>query len=139
MQPLNDSEFYKHNNIDCANCPVGNFCCTLKVKLTLKDRLRIFFHTGLRAKQYADRLFDDSGWGIKLEGGDCYFLKRPQNGKAYCSIYKSRPDICRKFPHFYEDINDCRDILKSWKRKIVDGVEVTEVEVNTQNTTPNKK
>ena len=110
------TQFYKHNNIDCSHCPVNNFCCTLKVKLSVKDRLRIFWHHRLWTKQYADRLFDNRGWGIKLVDGDCFFLRRPRDGKpAYCSIYDARPDICRKFPHFYEDISDCRDVVKRWK------------------------
>ena len=109
------TQFYKHNNIDCSNCPVNNFCCTLKVRLSMKDRLRIFWHHRLRTKQYADKLFDNSGWGIKLVNGDCFFLKRPKDKPAYCSIYNARPDICKKFPHFYEDINDCRDIVSKWK------------------------
>src|SRR3989344_721530 len=96
-----DSSFYKHKNIDCANCPVGNFCCTLKVKLSLIDRLRIYFATGMCTRTYANRLFDNSGWGIKLvDTGrpqrDCYFLKR-DGTKAFCSIYNSRPKICRQF------------------------------------------
>lgn len=133
-----EKEYYKHKNIDCAHCPVGNFCCTLKVRLSWMDRMRIFLHTGLRTKKYADRLFDESGWGIKLEDGNCFFLKRLPDGKAYCRIYNARPMICRQFPHFFEDINDCRDIVKRWKRTIVDGVEVTEVEVNAHNTTDTK-
>ncbi len=88
-------------------------------------------HTGLQTKKYADRLFDDSGWGIRLVNSDCYFLKRLPEGKAYCTIYNARPKICRQFPHFFEDIKDCRDIVRTWKRTIVDGVEMTDVEMNT--------
>ena len=113
-----ESDFYKHKNIDCANCPVGNFCCTLKVRLSFLDRIRILFATGMRTKEYADRLFDNSGWGIKLvekeNGRDCYFLKR-EGSKAFCTIYSARPKICRQFPHFFEDIKDCRDIVRKWK------------------------
>ena len=90
------------------------------------DRIRIFFATRMRTKTYADRLFDNSGWGIKLVNGDCYFLKR-DGTKAFCSIYNARPKICRQFPHFYEDVNDCRDIVKRWKRTIVNDVETTEI------------
>lgn len=117
-------QFYRHNNIDCSHCPVGHFCCTLKVRLSFRDRLRIFLHTRMRTKTYAERLLDDSGWGIKLVNGDCYFLKRTKehstshdNGDhAYCTIYSARPKICRQFPHFYEDVSDCREIVKRWKR-----------------------
>ncbi len=128
-QVPNEQDFYKHKNIDCANCPVGNFCCTLKVKLSIWDRLRIFTHTGLKTKEYADKLFDNSGWGIKLVNGDCFFLQREPNGKAFCKIYNARPKVCRQFPHFFEDIKDCRDIVKKWKRTVVDDVEVTEVHI----------
>src|SRR3989338_9711329 len=107
-----DKTFYKHKNIDCAQCPVGHFCCTLKVRLSFWDRIRIFLHKGLRTKTYADRLFDGSGWGIKLVNDDCYFLKRLPEGKAFCTIYNARPKTCRQFPHFFEDIKDCRDIVK---------------------------
>ena len=111
-----DSDFYKHNKIDCAHCPVGHFCCTLKVKLSRWDRLRIFLARGLRTKTYADKLFDNKGWGIRLVNGDCYFLKR-DGSKAYCTIYNARPNICRTFPHFFEDIKDCRDVVKRWTLK----------------------
>jgi Fe-S-cluster containining protein len=107
-------KYYKHNNIDCGNCPVGQFCCTLKVKLSLFDRLKIFIFEGLRVREYADKLMTQKGWGIKLENGDCHFLKR-DGEKAWCSIYKSRPSVCRQFPHFFEQVNDCRDIVKKWK------------------------
>jgi Fe-S-cluster containining protein len=129
MDKLIVADFYKHNKIDCGNCPVGNFCCTLKVRLSFWDRVRIFFMTGRRTTQYADRLFDNSGWGIKLDG-DCHFLERPKNGKAFCRIYKARPTICRKFPHFYEDVNDCRDIVKKWKKVHIGGTESTEIHFN---------
>lgn len=124
-----DKTFYKHKNIDCAHCPVGHFCCTLKVKLSFWDRMRILLHKGLRTKTYADRLFDESGWGIKLVNGDCYFLKRLPEGKAFCTIYNARPKICRQFPHFFEDIKDCRDIVKKWKRTVVGETEMTEIEI----------
>lgn len=112
-------DFYKHKSIDCAHCPVGHFCCTLKVKLSMWDRVRIFLATGLRTRTYADKFFDNKGWGIRLVKGDCYFLKR-EGSKAYCTIYKARPTICRTFPHFFEDVNDCRDIVKKWTLKSMD-------------------
>ena len=127
--PSNDS-FYKPKNIDCSHCRVGQFCCTLKVKLSFLDRARIFIYHGLRTRTYADRLFDGSGWGIRLIKGNCFFLQREPDGKAFCTIYNARPKICRQFPHFFEDIKDCRDIVKVWKRKGVDEVESTEVESN---------
>ena len=111
---IQEKDFYKHKNIDCAHCPVGHFCCTLKVKLSYRDRLRIFLAKGLRTKSYADRLFDNSGWGIRLVNGDCFFLKR-DGEKAFCTIYNARPAICRQFPHFFEDIKDCSDVVNRWK------------------------
>jgi hypothetical protein len=69
-------EYYKHNNIDCGNCPVGQFCCTLKVKLSLFDRLKIFLFEGLRVKEYADKLMTQKGWGIRLDGNGVLFISR---------------------------------------------------------------
>jgi Fe-S-cluster containining protein len=127
--PPSKDGYYKKDNIDCGACPVGQFCCTLKVKLSFLDRMRIRLKNRIPLRRYADRLLDNSGWGINLVNGDCYFLER-SNGKAFCKIYSSRPKICREFPHFFEEINDCRDIVKKWKRKVVDGVEITEIHVN---------
>jgi len=103
-------KFYSDSKIDCSKCPVNNFCCTLKVKLSLFDRLRIFLGTGKTAKQYAEKPFNR--WETKLVNGDCTFLKRNKDTKSYCTIYKYRPTVCRRFPHFYQEIKDCSDFVK---------------------------
>ena len=40
----------------------------------------------------------------------CKFLKDDANGKAYCSIYKVRPLVCRKFPRTAAQFESVKDV-----------------------------
>ncbi len=70
----------------CQRC---GQCCRLRVKLYPRDikRLNKAGKTG----------FMTFLGNLKRKNGYCIFL-RFKNGKASCSVYKSRPDICRKYP-----------------------------------------
>lgn len=39
----------------------------------------------------------------------CSFLKKGDNDKEYCSIYKVRPLNCRKFPRTIDDFDTVKD------------------------------
>lgn len=40
----------------------------------------------------------------ELENGDCEFLRRTAQGKAYCSVYDVRPRQCRTWPFWVENL-----------------------------------
>mgnify|MGYP001617376438 CR=1 FL=1 len=44
----------------------------------------------------------------KDDGSGCIFLKEGADGTFQCSIYENRPAICRKYPFFGDQIDDCR-------------------------------
>lgn len=75
----------------CKRC---GYCCSLKVKLSLVDILRLWIG-GFRLKNYADKN-PVNEICVRMVGKDCYFLRR--NGKkSYCIAYKYRPKICRNY------------------------------------------
>ena len=71
----------------CTNC---TGCCKLRVFLSEKDIKRIKTKCDYIRKIGKMKL-------IKRVNGYCIFLNIKE-GKSKCSIYKMRPDICRKFP-----------------------------------------
>ena len=85
------------------------YCCTLRVRLSLLDIIRIM-KAGYKKKDFLDK--DLKGKPvIKMIKGKCYFLYR-KNGKARCKIYESRPKTCRIYPFFNENIKSCRELRK---------------------------
>ena len=65
-------------------------------------------------KRYARRF--GKRWSlaeVKRDGKyDCVFLKRDENGKALCSVYRSRPQQCRTWP-FWPELLESE---KAWKK-----------------------
>jgi Fe-S-cluster containining protein len=86
------------------------YCCTLRVKLSWKDILRILFHTKHRYRDFVER---DAGRQkvLRMNGRHCFFERR-KNGKSSCLIYRHRPWACRVFPYFNDDIKSCGEIKK---------------------------
>ncbi len=53
---------------------------------------------------------------IKREGRyDCVFLRRDRDGKALCSVYPVRPQQCRTWPFWPENLRSRRDWDESAK------------------------
>ena len=76
----------------CLDC---GYCCTLKVKLSLIEFLKIYIH-GFRnfySKNSRKELVIKS-----RKNGDCHFLDRSKNSKTKCLIYNLRPKMCREYP-----------------------------------------
>jgi uncharacterized protein len=103
---------------DCSKCP--GYCCSYpQITLVKADVARLARHFGLPFEQ-AERKFTRSAFGEKWVlrrqkdehfGRICRFFDRK---KRNCSIYKSRPKICRTFPNekkcgYYEFL--------SWERR----------------------
>ena len=87
----------------CDRC---GYCCTLRVKLSWLDILRIK-KVGFSPKQYLIKDVNNKNT-IKLVNGDCFFLER-HNNTTFCKIYNHRPKVCRNYPSW----NDKEDCVKS--------------------------
>lgn len=86
------------------------YCCTLRVRLSWLDILRIVFCAGYRYSDFVER--DSSGRKvIKMIGKHCYFENR-EGRKSSCLVYKYRPRVCRIFPFFNENIKSCEEIKR---------------------------
>ena len=76
----------------CIKC---SYCCTLKVKLSFIEYLRILLngHRNFSTKNFKGEKV------IKQINNDCFFLKRNPNG---CRIYSIRPSMCKNYPGLQE-------------------------------------
>ena len=89
------------------------YCCTLRVRLSLLDIIRIM-QAGYRKRDFLEK--DLKGRNvIKMVKGKCYFLHR-KNKKARCKIYEHRPRICREFPFNHKGVKDCSELKKFHKK-----------------------
>lgn len=103
--------YEKNLRFECRRC--ATFCCELGgPKLTKKDIERIE-HAGYNARQFlvpfrgASEIPPTFLGGLKSkEDGSCIFLKpNPKKGNYECSIYDSRPVLCRMYPFDFQKIN----------------------------------
>lgn len=79
--------------IDCLNC--GNCCKSISPMVTERDVERIAKHFKIRPGEAIEKyLKPDEGTYI-MNATPCPFL----GSDNYCSIYESRPDACREYPH----------------------------------------
>lgn len=76
----------------CKRC---GYCCTLKVKLSLLELLRIIA-LGYEKKDFVEKNVKGRNC-IKLINDKCYFLTK-KNNKPFCKIYRYRPRMCREYP-----------------------------------------
>ncbi|MBR9691769.1 YkgJ family cysteine cluster protein [Candidatus Woesearchaeota archaeon] len=72
-----------------SNCSRCAYCCTLRVRLSLLEYLRILL------KGYRDFTEKDTKGRkcIKLPDKKCFFLENNN-----CKIYSIRPKMCREYP-----------------------------------------
>lgn len=125
LKVLKDDDFA--NLSSCERCiGEGGGCCTGEgsgIFVTLQDVLKIHLETGIELDQIAhfekvdDKYFESverndkyfSGFfrdgkilQLKRKEGDCKFLKQGHG----CSIFDSRPTLCKFFPFNFEFRND---------------------------------
>jgi len=74
----------------CFRC---GHSCTLRVKLSLFDYLRVLL-TG--ARKFSEKNLSGKRF-LKQVDGKCTFLTE-KDGKPHCKIYSNRPKMCRRFP-----------------------------------------
>ena len=88
----------------------GRCCIETVVLLSKKDICRIK-KAGYPEKDFMDyeNLGPYKGKPSlkKSRNGWCVFLKKSKDGIFSCGIYKSRPEICRKYPFFGTPIDNC--------------------------------
>jgi Fe-S-cluster containining protein len=78
--------FLKFRKFKCLRC---GQCCRLRVSLSKEDIERL--------KKSGHKDFIENKNSLKRINGYCKFLEI-KNGKARCSVYKSRPEVCRWWP-----------------------------------------
>ncbi len=107
------------SNFVCTRC---GECCKIYAKVTPSD-IRRLENAGLKdftqddpSGRTADRYLkqQSNGW--------CTFLRQDKNGFYYCSVYESRPELCKRYPFVkgIKEIEDCRpkNLLEQIKKKI---------------------
>lgn len=81
-------------NIDCLSC--ANCCKTTSPIFYNRDVERLAKHLKMRPGEFIDKYLKiDEDKDYVLKQAPCPFLG-PDN---YCSVYDSRPNACREYPH----------------------------------------
>jgi len=100
--------FMRNLRFKCKRCAI--FCCKLGgPTLSLKDVER------LKKAGYKEAEFlDDAHAGLKNKAdGSCIFLQLDKKRHFYeCSVYDSRPALCRLYPFHFEKISPSSFMLK---------------------------
>ena len=88
---LHEEAFEHINCLDCANC-----CKTTSPIFYQKDLDRAAKHLGMKTGDFIQKYIHmDEDGDFVLNEAPCPFLGQDN----YCSIYESRPDACREYPH----------------------------------------
>jgi hypothetical protein len=91
MQELHEEAF---EEVDCLNC--ANCCKTTSPIFYQKDIERLAKHFKIRPSDLIDKyLHLDEDKDYVLNAAPCPFL----GADNYCSVYESRPNACREYPH----------------------------------------
>ena len=111
-----NKKFYENGiKFECqgsSNCCVsrGNFGF---VYLSSKDLKRLSKYFSISNIQFFNKYCDRTDGYLHLKeiynNGNCLFLKETK-----CSVYKARPEACRSWPFWKENMN-----AKSWNKEII--------------------
>ena len=105
----------------CTQC--GN-CCTGPPGYVLfeeDDAAAIARHLKISLAEFYEKYTHDLGPRRSLgevrsqQGCDCVFLRRDEKGKALCSIYSVRPQQCRTWPFWSENLASRRAYERAGK------------------------
>lgn len=102
--------FRRKAQFNCIKC---GLCCSLKVIPTESDIKRIEKNLNKPRESFIENR------GLKKVNGYCMFLKN-KNGENTCSIYKFRPEACRRWPfkHFnFEWLQICPSLRALLRNK----------------------
>jgi Fe-S-cluster containining protein len=91
----------------CERC--GECCKKLYILLSDSDISRIeSFDYRMNDFSEIEPLGEYKGKRVlKKINGKCVFLEN-KDGKFSCSIYESRPEICKKYPFFGKEVESCK-------------------------------
>ena len=93
---------------DCSRCDA--VCCRLTVVLQPHERIPTHYTTHTEAGLHV-MARDEEGWCVALD-----------SARMCCSIYESRPEICRRFvmsgPY-------CRDVRAEYAERTARGIPMT--------------
>ncbi len=91
FQELHDRAFERIDCLACANC-----CKTTSPIFKDKDIERLAKHFRVRPADFTEKyLHLDEDHDYVLNSAPCPFL----GADNYCSVYESRPNACREYPH----------------------------------------
>jgi Fe-S-cluster containining protein len=113
-----DEELYRDGlRFECTGCGA---CCTSRgenqwVYVTLPERRRLAELLGISTALFTARFCKKTDGFVHFSNphGDCQFLRGKQ-----CTVYSARPDQCRSFPWWPENMK--REV---WERKVRPGCE----------------
>lgn len=95
MHAANKEVFAKTDCLDCGNC-----CIIAQPIFFPKDITRLANHFNITRDELKEKYLvfnkKDDYWETK--GTPCVFLLKDKK----CSVYESRPDGCREYPHMYK-------------------------------------
>jgi Fe-S-cluster containining protein len=96
-------------------CQGSGKCCTSRgaygyVYLTSEDRKRFAKFFGVTVREFRRKFCDEEDGNVYLRNpdADCSFL----DGKR-CSVYEARPNQCRSWPFWPENLN-----AKAWNKEV---------------------
>jgi uncharacterized protein len=91
MRALHEEEFSRTDCLSCANC-----CKTTSPIFYQKDIERLARHFRISPSKFIGQyLHIDEDKDFVLNTSPCAFLGTDN----YCSVYDSRPNACREYPH----------------------------------------
>jgi uncharacterized protein len=91
MRVLHEEEFAGTDCLTCANC-----CKTTSPIFYQKDIERLARHFRINPSKFIEQyLHIDEDKDFVLNFSPCIFL----GADNYCSVYDSRPNACREYPH----------------------------------------
>ncbi|MCP4180190.1 MAG: YkgJ family cysteine cluster protein [bacterium] len=105
------------NNISEEICQKCGACCKNHpyVEIFINEIHLLEKLTGLDLEKFINiKEKNNKEYFFKFQkNGDCFFLNN-ENGNHSCSVYESRPKICRNYPSTPEQIKTCKTLCKKF-------------------------
>src|SRR3989338_3809663 len=80
-------------------------CCKKLIVRVNKEEIERIRKQGYEDENFLERdLVYRNKFVLKRENENCIFLKKHNDGKYSCIIYKNRPKTCRQYPFFSKNM-----------------------------------